>query len=468
MTQAYTRFKERVTPFPQGTSNVKWGEFFVEQTPGKGDWKKISTFNSPIDYPYRIGESMRDSTHYGPPYKAGGPFQKIKIEYDVPGDGISARGQYITNFPQSFAGFFGRMRYVGGFGRPNPWGGTLDSMSLMASGLTGSSLVPSTASLDSGVWDRTKPKIEQGGLFVAIAEIRDIPHMLEGSAKFFHSAWKLAIAQESKRIGRAIKDVGWHMSPKGAAQHFLNHNFGWVPFVKDVVALLDNVINAKDKIARLKRENGQWIRRRTILVNNVDDVVLARGTGPIIYPLTTFPFNDMIAIDGTGHYLPLTWENRVRTWTYATSVGSFRYYLPEFDNSLPDQSGLLGDIRRHLAIHGARINPSNLYKAVPWTWLIDWVSDIGKSIQAIQDATLDNMAARYLFLVHHQIKTFTMRQFVPFNAVSGGNRTLEYSQIIDVKQRKEADSPFGFGLSWDNLTPKQLAILGALGITRHH
>jgi hypothetical protein len=78
------------------------------------------------------------------------------------------------------------------------------------------------------------------------------------------------------------------------------------------------------------------------------------------------------------------------------------------------------------------------------------------------------MAAKYLFLSHHQVKTITMRQFVPFNDESGGPRALEYSQIIEVKQRKEAESPFGFGLSLDNLSPKQLAILGALGISRHH
>jgi len=37
--------------------------------------------------------------------------------------------------------------------------------------------------------------------------------------------------------------------------------------------------------------------------------------------------------------------------------------------------------------------------------------------------------------------------------------------VTTVKRRKEAN-PFGFGVSWDGLSPSQLAISAALGITR--
>jgi hypothetical protein len=173
-----------------------------------------------------------------------------------------------------------------------------------------------------------------------------------------------------------------------------------------------------------------------------------------------------MAIDGTGHYMKRHWTNSEETWTVANAVGSFRYYVPEFDSSLPDYSGILNTVKRQIDIHGARISPSNIYKAVPWSWLVDWVTITGKSIQDTQDAMLDNMAARYLFLMHHQVKTQKLQQLLPFNAISGGPKTLEFTRIIEVKQRKEADSPFGFGLSWEELSPKQLAILGALGILK--
>jgi hypothetical protein len=166
----------------------------------------------------------------------------------------------------------------------------------------------------------------------------------------------------------------------------------------------------------------------------------------------------------------MTAEPRYEVWLdreiEAHTVGRFRYYVPEFDLSNPEALGVLGSIRRQLAIHGARLTPLNIYRSTKWTWLLDWVSNSGRMISAIQDQTLDNMAATYLFLCHHEKKTYRFRQFLPFNARSGGPIVLEWSRSFEVKQRKEADAPFGFGLSWDELTPKQLSLLAAIGITR--
>lgn len=452
MSKGLSRYRERIVPPPDGGRNVHWGDWFCEISPG--NWKKFDSYSGPTGWPlYRL-ESCADSLHGRPPYHEGGPLRIVKIENLGARSGLQGGGSYITNFSYSTPVGFGKLKFQGSVvGAPLVWGGGIDNMSLATPWLNGdTSVIPSTALLDSGVWDRTKPKIEQGGLFVAIAEIRDVPHMLHETAKGFHEAWK-AIGGHG---------IGHFMSPKNAAKHFLNHNFGWVPFLKDVSDLIDNVKNAQDKISRLKRDNGNWVRRRAILVNQTDTVVTKTPGIGVSYQGT----NDVYEIV-SGHYRDPYYEFHKTTTTFAQSVGSFRYYLPEFDPNLPDQSGLLGDIKRRMAIHGARINPSNVYKAVPWTWLIDWVSDIGKSIQAVQDQTMDNMAARYLYLIHHQVKTITMKQHIFFNAASGGERTFEYTQLIDCKQRKEADSPFGFGLTWQNLNAKQLALLGALGITRH-
>jgi hypothetical protein len=447
--------------------NFKWGEFFVESSP-PGTWIKPpgGVIKSGSGWPFLKMETTADCLHPGPPYKTGGPFRNIKYEYDVPANGLVGNGTYYSNFKRAFNGsIVGTNKYVGSIaGFPSNWSGTVSSMSLAGPILYGSQL-PNTQSLDSGVWDRTKPRIEQGGLFVAFAEIRDVHRMLHTTAKGYHEIWK-ALGGEVFPTWKH-RFHSWAMRPKVLADHFINHNFGWVPFVKDVHAVCSNIVNYKDRIARLTRENGNWVRRRAVLVNQVEEGVVARGDGtPDIWPLNTSMFDDYFAIDGTGHYSTRKWESQERVWTYATSVGSFRYYLPEFDSSLPDYSGMFKTVQRQIDLNGARINPSNVYKAIPWTWLVDWVSITGKSIQAVQDASMDNMAARYLYLVHHSVKTLIRRYYLPFNAQSGGSRTLQFSRILDQKQRKEADSPFGFGLSWESLSPKQLAILGALGILR--
>lgn len=427
------------------------GSYFVETGDlGSQNWKFNSYLESPTWQPYRSGESCVDQLHAGPPYREGGPFRKIKIEYRMPGNGQLGVGSLITNFKRSLWPDFGRVKYTGVCNLNMSWPGSIDMIHLGANLAQNSPLIPSTSSLDGAAWDKTKPKIEQGGLFVALAEIRDVPHMLKKSAEGFHDAWSLLSKKSS-----------WRQAPKIASDHFLNHNFGWVPFLKDVKDTINNVINANDRIGRLTNENGKWIRRRAILVNQRDVVTVNKGAGWSIWPSD----DDFLNI-ASGHYQQPSWEIQEEKWTHAESVGSFRYYLPEFDKGSDNYFGALNTVKRQIDLHGARVNPSNIYKAIPWTWLVDWVSGAGRNIQIAQDQTLDNMAARYLYLTHHQVSTLTLRNVIPFNAASGGTKVFEFTQVTDVKQRREAESPYGFSLPWDGLTPKQLAILAALGISR--
>jgi len=110
------------------------------------------------------------------------------------------------------------------------------------------------------------------------------------------------------------------------------------------------------------------------------------------------------------------------------------------------------------------LSPSNIYKAVPWTWLIDWFTDFGSVVDRLQDIGLDGIASKYLYLMRHDFREVVLKQTLPFK--NGGAVTLEFNRVTDVKIRRESDSPYGFGLSWGSLSPKQLAILVALGVSR--
>jgi hypothetical protein len=251
------------------------------------------------------------------------------------------------------------------------------------------------------------------------------------------------------------------MAPKKAANHFLNHNFGWVPFVKDLADFLSNLRDFREKIGILSTQNGQWIRRRSILENVLIDEPVPgwSGTGiHNVYPLNTSPANDTWV--GTPH-----WEYRHKYQQYSTAVGSFRYYVPYFDVYSPEWGGL-GSVRRQLMLHGLRVSPSNIYKAVPWSWLVDWLAPVGHALQALQDEQFDNLVAKYLYTTTHSIHVSEFQQYVPFNSASGGPRTLTWTRSLEAKQRKGISSPYGFGLTWDSLSPKQLAILAALGLSR--
>jgi hypothetical protein len=286
--------------------------------------------------------------------------------------------------------------------------------------------------------------------------LRDLFHAYTKGIKIPDSWDTLKILQHMRgQLGRH------HVNVKGFSNHFLNHNFGWVPFVNDLRKFIDNSVNWKKKLDHLRRDNGQWVKRKVILVNNTEERDLGWGERTFVRPASDPELR--------GCFIP-TWNpyyNITETVsTVAYGIGRFRYYQPYFDTSIPDGVGPLATIRGLLALHGARITPVNVYKSTPWTWLVDWIAPVGDDLTAFQDQYLDNMAAKYLYLTHHQVKHQHLRQFLPFDDANGGIKELVYSRIIDCKQRKEAVSPYSFSLTWDQLSPKQLMILAALGISR--
>jgi len=457
------RFRSRITPNPYLGSNVTTGQLFIESAAGNETYVPITApRNDSPSYPFQAAESCSDELHGTPPWKTGGPFRKITIESVVP-FGMTGHGSYYTNTWQSLAGYFGTVKYVGGFAPPDPFPGSAEfNISLNTNLGLGSPLVPDTSTLEAQAWDRTKPRVEQGGLFVALRESRDIGPMLRTTGAGVKQITNIMQQLQAfhyiyKRMGGDLKHG--ELAPKNVAGHFLNHNFGWVPFIKDVTQTLDNIINSDQKIRRIIDENGKDVRRRAKLLNHTESTNLGGNDLCLVSPGNTSYLQQCMA--GQPRYE--VWLDRT---IEAHTVGRFRYYIPYFDMSSPLAQGMLGDVMRQLTLHGARVTPYNVYKATKWTWLLDWVSNAGRTISAVQDQALDNMAATYLYLCHTETKTYRFRQYLPFNAKSGGPKTLEWSRVIDVKQRKEAEAPFGFGLSWEELTPKQLSLLAAIGITR--
>jgi len=113
--------------------------------------------------------------------------------------------------------------------------------------------------------------------------------------------------------------------------------------------------------------------------------------------------------------------------------------------------------------YGVRISPSNVWRATPWTWLIDWGINVGRNLDRVSEYLLDGVVAKYLYLMHHQKQRFVLKQTLPFLT---GTVVLEFYRDVETKQRKEAGSPYGFDSPWESLSPKKLAILAALGLSR--
>jgi hypothetical protein len=402
-----------------------------------------------LGYPGLKAERTWDETHGRAPYRTGGPFQSIKIVSCEP----SVNTQTTQLDPVLFKGTYVRgdnlERFVGGFKPPSDldFGSGFNIAPFSQYLSKNSPLVQDLSSWGDTAYAKLRPKLEQASGGVFLAELRDLPHMLKTTAHGFHDVWK---AMGGKTLGKI-------MQPKKTADHFLNHQFGWVPFLNDLDGFYKTFVNTEILISKLTAQNNQWVRKRATLSKSVTSSIYINPTsGNKMYPTT---YMDTTAWCNGGPF----WMVQDVTTTTVSASGKFRYYRPEFDLTREDYSSALRSIQRQLTLYGVRISPSNIYKATPWTWALDWISNAGKLIDRANDYLLDSVASQYLFV---SCETKKERQFIQVLPFKTKHMICVFSRHFDVKQRQEDASPYGFNLSVANLTPRQLAIAGALGITR--
>jgi hypothetical protein len=120
--------------------------------------------------------------------------------------------------------------------------------------------------------------------------------------------------------------------------------------------------------------------------------------------------------------------------------------------------------RWNAAVHlfGLKPSPSVLWEIIPWSWLIDWCSNVGDVIDNLSARALDNLAAKYAYVMGTKKQEVTLISVADFY---NGPQTETWSGTFTRKLRQEA-SPFGFDLSSDMFSARQWSILAALGISR--
>nr|QDH91527.1 MAG: hypothetical protein H2RhizoLitter491068_000001 [Leviviridae sp.] len=395
-------------------------------------------------------------------YKTGGPFLNVKVDTGLPASGVYNPGTYVN--------VSGTRRYVGGFMPPSSdyWGSGWGSSPALYT-TASNALLPDVSAYFDRAWSMAKPKLEYANLYTFLSEIGDVVPMLETSAKAFALQYQTT---PLKRIvdtdfGPVEMNIGARISsrsmgPKDLAEHFINHNFGWVPFLGDIGDFAATYVDADAIIRRITAENGKWIRKKVKVSKDDRNEVLVDETAPhssISYGIPCFPY----AFPADFFLSPPSWTVTESEKLSITAAGEFRFYRPEFDSSLPDYSSAWNQVTRAMKIYGAEVNPYHIWQATPWSWLADWVSNLGAHIQRLQDSIEDQVAAAYFFITSHKSVVRTMTIRLPFVT---GLVSLSFERSYFSRQRVSADSPYGFRLSWDDLSPKRIAILGAIGITR--
>jgi hypothetical protein len=127
-----------------------------------------------------------------------------------------------------------------------------------------------------------------------------------------------------------------------------------------------------------------------------------------------------------------------------------------------------GFIERATELLGLEITPAVLWELTPWTWLLDWASNLGSVASNISLLDWSNVLLDYAYLTF-VVKTESSVTWKgptvisPQLTVSHGFITKGFTTVEKVREQA---SPYGFSVGWTGLSPFQLSIIAALGMSR--
>lgn len=243
---------------------------------------------------------------------------------------------------------------------------------------------------------------------------------------------------------------------KGGGE-YLNYQFGISPVISDLKKIHEAITNADDILNQFERDAGRVVRRKykfPIETSSQTDVIAEN-----VYPGWV---NQLDAtLPAKNAMLGRVTRQRDlfrRVWF----SGSFTYTLPpdwDAKNRVKDLKSKFD----HL--FGLTLTPETLYNVAPWSWAIDWFSSTGDVVSNASSFLTNGLVMHYGYLMVHTIVTDTYSHVYNNTSSVDRPRVPDFVFVTETKQRKKAN-PFGFGVSWDGLSPYQLSIAAALGISR--
>jgi hypothetical protein len=286
---------------------------------------------------------------------------------------------------------------------------------------------------------RCRPAKPQASLAVSFAEairegipasLKQVSHIKDEVAKF--------------------RDLSKSSKARTVPGKYLEWQFGWKPLQNDIQNVARSLLNQQAILDDLRRNSKKRMRRRYSFpaVTVYDTEYLRDWTGP-------WPGPNAYVLQQAGQRVVRQVATK-KTWF----AGEFVYTFPGVDASLPSQ--MLHGARQLL---GVDLSPETVWNVMPWTWLADWNANVGDVLANISAIGLDDLILRYGYLMQEAEQKNTHTHTGITIGEQGIPRDLVGTSTVRAKSRIVA-SPFGFGLATEDFTPRQIAILASIGLTR--
>jgi hypothetical protein len=239
---------------------------------------------------------------------------------------------------------------------------------------------------------------------------------------------------------------------RNGSNEYLNIQFGWRPFIRDLLDIADLVRNFDTRADTLFRNSGKIIHRSRL--NYGDDLsttITDLGTSYGALAATTWLFP-------TPGKLTKTQTTKKTRWF----SGSFMYYLPKPD--WHGHSSLGSYIRAADALLGVSLTPDLVWKLAPWSWAIDWFTNAGSLIRNWSSFSSQSLLLHHGYMMENII-THSTYNLQGLGVRGHGKINLTQDFVYETKSRRKA-TPYGFGLNPDSFTAFQWSIIGALGLSK--
>lgn len=239
---------------------------------------------------------------------------------------------------------------------------------------------------------------------------------------------------ELREAPNLIRIAGNNLIQKIASSN-LNYQFGWKPLLSDLSGLL-NLQSSIDKraahLSYLHANGGQKVSTKKARVTRSDS-----GWTTVAFP-------------GDGSSLQAQYHGFAERWVTSS-------WVPIYD----PRTGIptINQIRQQAfrSTLGLTIDLSTVWNALPWTWLIDWFSNVGDFLETKRN--ICGFVPGPAWQMYHTESTAAYRYV-------GGSLTKTLPSYTSVRKERTSASPSVLSASVPILTNRQLGILASLAVTR--
>lgn len=336
------------------------------------------------------------------------------------GGGFVLRGADIVHTPTENTTYWrggpNNQRYVGSF--------ITNLASYSQPNLSVASMLGSAWAAEA--YSKMKPTKPEFSALNAMYELRELPQLLR------------------QRLSESnLRNMG---------NYYLALEFGWKPLLRDIRNLVSVQSKAQDRLKQLLRDNGRPVRRRVLLrdLSSPNDSTAGTAYGSLQPVLSTQYYVSQPTWRRTTYF-------RERIWASAR----MRYWLPGGPRDIAWNRKMMA------RLYGLSPSPAVIYNMIPWSWLVDWFSNLGSLIENLDSGVADNLAADYFYIMRSQEWSAEQVSRGLFKRPNGE----VFSAVATSSTRAFAKSrvrggPFDPSVLESDLNGKQLAILGALGLSR--